>query len=149
MPKNKSVAKKAAQQKRAASSAASPAATSAVATDIASTGTENQNDSSDPAGAGVQGDGGSTPAAPSGQPPTDPASVDEKAAAKAAAKAASKTADKKTAAPREYTQATAGDELTPALPEDYEAVGKVRVLSQKDGVRVCSDDLRVWKERVQ
>ncbi|HRQ63889.1 MAG TPA: hypothetical protein PKZ76_03345 [Xanthomonadaceae bacterium] len=37
--------------------------------------------------------------------------------------------------------------LSPAAPAGYKPQGKVRTLSEKGGVRVLSDDVRVWKEQ--
>ena len=38
------------------------------------------------------------------------------------------------------------DALTPAKPAGYQPVGDVVVLAEANGVRVCSDDVRTWKE---
>jgi hypothetical protein len=65
----------------------------------------------------------STPPKPNSQPP-----------AKSPAKSAKRAA------------AVDADALTPAKPTGYQPVGDVVVLAEANGVRVCSDNVRTWKE---
>lgn len=50
--------------------------------------------------------------------------------------------------PVKKTAASLPDGAGPLPPEGYKPQGKVRVLAESDGVRVVSDDVRVWKEAV-
>lgn len=61
-----------------------------------------------------------------------PAAPPAKSAAKAPARAAADVAD-----------------LTPGKPAGYIPNGKPNVLAEAGGVRVVSDDVRVWKELVE
>ena len=45
--------------------------------------------------------------------------------------------------------ATLPDGAGPLKPEGYKPKGKVRVLSESNGVRVVCDDVNVWKEAAE
>lgn len=77
-----------------------------------------------------------------------PAAATPKAPAKPAASPAPKAPEKPAAGPAAKARA-ADDEagLSPARPEGYKTQGKVQVIAERNGVRVLSDDVRVWKER--
>lgn len=46
---------------------------------------------------------------------------------------------------------SAREDLLPTVPQGYKPTGKVRVVSENAdaGVRVVSDDVRVWKEAAE